>query len=174
MARQLAGVNVGDGHRAVVLQIAAQVLGAAKVRGHERQIFDHQASGVDRAGFNVFRVGAVAADMRIGEGDDLLTVAWVGQDFLVTRHGGVENDLANSAAAGANRDSGENRTVSERQNGLGVGSLERQKHGVLRVVYGYAQAPRNSSWRLMLVGIGALKALGKAEFWKAPHCNPAP
>ena len=95
---------------------------------------------MDLIGFDVFRVDAVVADVGIGKGDDLLAVARVCQDFLVAGHGRVEHDLSDGRANRSNGISNKHRAVCERQNGCGGGSLERQKHWVLRIVNGYAQA----------------------------------
>ena len=61
--------------------------------------------------FHVFGVDAVVADLRIGHGDDLATIAGIGEDFLVAGHRGVETDLAVDLAEGAEGRSGEDRAV---------------------------------------------------------------
>ena len=55
---------------------------------------DDQACRMDLGRFRIFCVGAVIADMWIGERDDLLAIAGIRQDFLVARDGGIENHLA--------------------------------------------------------------------------------
>jgi hypothetical protein len=35
--------------------------------------------------------------MRIGQGDNLPRIGGIGEDFLITAHGGVENNLTNRA-----------------------------------------------------------------------------
>ena len=47
--------------------------------------------------------GAVVADVRVGEGDDLAGVAGVGEDLLVAGHGGVEDHLSEGRPGGAVR-----------------------------------------------------------------------
>jgi hypothetical protein len=85
----------------------------------------------------------VVADVRIGERDDLLAVTGVGEDFLVAGHGGVEHHLADRGAGGTDRIADKDRAVCERQDGGREFSLERQKHWVLRMDCGYAQASRS-------------------------------
>ena len=38
--------------------------------------------------------GAVVADLRVGEDDDLAGVGGIGEDFLVAGEGGIEDDFA--------------------------------------------------------------------------------
>ena len=120
--------------------IERQRSGAAEIGCHQGQITNDQAGSVHLIGLDIFGVGAVVADMRIGQRDDLLAVAGVSQDFLVAGHGGVEHHLTDSGAGGSDGIANIDRAVCERQNGGRGGSLERQKHWFLRVSYGYAQA----------------------------------
>ena len=53
------------------------------------------------ARLDVLVVGADIADVREGEGDDLLGEARVGHDFLIAGHGGVEAQLPDRLAFGA-------------------------------------------------------------------------
>lgn len=95
---------------------------------------------MDTIGLHVLCVDAVIAYMRIRERDNLLAVTGISQNFLITRHGGIENDFANGRALGAYRLANVYGSVCERQNGVWGNSLEGQKHWDLRVGYGYAQA----------------------------------
>ena len=91
-------------------------------------------------GLNILGVGAVIADVWVGKGNDLLAIAGIGQDLLVAGHGRIEHDLADRGAWRSNGIADIDRAVCEGQNGRGGSSLERQKHWVLRLVYGCAQA----------------------------------
>ncbi|MCY1377711.1 hypothetical protein D9M69_652990 [compost metagenome] len=115
---------------------------------------------MDLVGFDVLAVDAVVADMRIRQGDDLLAVARVGEDFLVTGHRGVEHHLTGRGAGGSDRVAEKDRAVCERQDGGRETSLERQKHWVLRMVT-VARSPRRVACGLLLKGILALKAAGR-------------
>jgi hypothetical protein len=141
-------------------EVLAQRGGLAEVGGDEGQVLDDQARGMDLVGFDVFPVDAVVADVRIRQGDDLLAVARVGEDFLVTGHGGVEHHLTGRGAGGSDRIALKDRAVCERQDGGREVSLERQKHWVLRMVT-VARSPRRVACGLLLKGILALKAAGR-------------
>ena len=45
-------------------------------------------------GFVVVGAGAVVADLRIGEDDDLAGIGRIGEDFLIAGEGGIEDDFA--------------------------------------------------------------------------------
>jgi hypothetical protein len=63
--------------------------------------------------------------MRIRQGYDLAAVAWVCQDFLITSHGGIENDFGDTMTIGADGDALEDGTVRQSQNCMGrrIGSF---------------------------------------------------
>ncbi len=122
-AGELAGVDVGDGDSFLIDQVLRQCLGEAKVAGQLGQIFDDQACGMDFVGFDVLRVDAVVADVRVREGHDLLAIAGVGEDFLVAGHGGVEHHLTGGGACGSNRVAEKDCAVCKRQDGGREGSL---------------------------------------------------
>jgi hypothetical protein len=174
-AGELAGVDVGDGDRVFRTRYWDRVMRRAEVAGQKGQVLDDQACGMDLVGFDVFRVDAVVADVRIRERHDLLAVARVGEDFLVTGDGGVEHDLAGGGAGGSDRIAEKDRAVSKRQDGVRGGSLEGQKHWVLRMVTGTPKrAQKLCSWRpksLLLIvftqGKG-LNALGVRGFAGKP------
>ena len=71
-----------------------EVFLVAPVGGHERQVADDEARGVDAARLGILGVGADVADVRIGERDDLAGVGGIGEDLLVAGHRGVEDHLA--------------------------------------------------------------------------------
>ena len=145
MARQLAGVKVGDGHGTLFAQISVERLAGTKIGGQQGQVLDDQACGLDAVRLHVLRINTVIADVRIGQSDNLLAIAGVGQDFLVAGHGGVKNHLTHRGTRGPDGITKIDRSVCERQDGRWGISLERQKHWVLRNSYGYAQARRNDA-----------------------------
>ncbi len=119
-ARQPARVDAGDADRVLLAQVVAQGRRAAEVRGQRRHVLHDKAGGMDAGRFHVFRVRAVAADVRIRQGDDLPAIARVGQDLLIAGERGVENDLARGLALGADRCAVKDRAVGKCQEGLGV------------------------------------------------------
>ena len=87
-----------------------------------------RAAGVDR--LDVLGVGADIADMREGEGDDLAGIGGIGHDLLIAGHRGVEADLADRCARGADAPAPEHRAVGENQtavapSGRGVSARRR-------------------------------------------------
>ena len=78
---------------------------------------DHQAGGVHAFGFGVLGVDAHVADVGVGEGDDLAGVGGIGEDLLITGHGGVEHHLADGDALGTDGFSVEHAAIGEGQQG---------------------------------------------------------
>lgn len=68
---------------------------------------------MDFGGFDVFSVHTDIADVRIRQGDDLLGVARVRQDFLITGDRGVEHHFADRVTGRADRMTTKNRAVGE-------------------------------------------------------------
>ena len=103
---------------------------------------------MDLVGFDVLVIDAVIANVRVRQGDDLLAVAGVGEDFLVTDDGGVENHLSDGRACGSDGIADKDRAVCKRQNGGRESSLKRQKHWVLRLGSGTPQrcAEKSLCW----------------------------
>ena len=118
-AGELARVKACNGNRALARQVLRQRFAAAEIAGQQRQVFDHQTGGLHAGAFHVFGVHAVIANVRIRQGDDLLAVAGVGEDFLITGHGGVEHHFAHGHAGCANGLAGEHRAVGKRKKGWG-------------------------------------------------------
>lgn len=112
-ASQATGIDAGDGDGAVGFQVVRQRLLAAPVAGDQRQVANDQAGGPDTVGLGVFRGGTGIADVRVGQGDDLLGVGRIGKDFLVAGHGGVEHHLANGLAVGTDGFTAKNAAVGK-------------------------------------------------------------
>ena len=74
---------------------------------------------MDARRLHVFVIDASVADVRVRQRDDLLAVARVGQDLLVTRDRGVENHLSDRLAKRADRTATKHRAVRKRQDGFG-------------------------------------------------------
>ncbi len=64
---------------------------------------------------DIVAVHADIANMREGEGDDLLHIGGVGENFLITGHGGVKADLAECIAHGAAAEALIDRAVRKNQ-----------------------------------------------------------
>ncbi|MNE71568.1 hypothetical protein D3C80_1674540 [compost metagenome] len=55
--------------------------------------------------------------MRIGQGDDLLAVGRIGENFLIAGHGGIEYHLADALPVGTDGFTAENAAVGKREYG---------------------------------------------------------
>ena len=115
-ARQLACIDIGDGDDAMPAQVGIEWLLRAPVAGQARQIANDQSSGVNLRRLLIDSVAAGVADVRIGERDDLTRVRRVGQDFLVAGDRRVEHHLANGLSLRTNRNTAEQRAISECKN----------------------------------------------------------
>ncbi len=102
---QRAGVDAAKPDDAARLQPVVEVAGGAVVRRRRDGAVQDDAARARRRrhvdGLDVVLVGADIADMREGEGDDLPGIGGVGEDLLIAGHGGIEADLADRAAGGA-------------------------------------------------------------------------
>ena len=121
---QGAGVDAGEPDDAAALEPLIEMARGAVVGGiGDRALQDHPARarrGRHVDGFDVFFVGADIADMREGEGDDLPGVGGIGEDFLVTRHRGIEADLADGGAGGAEAKALEYGAIGQHEEGGGL------------------------------------------------------
>jgi hypothetical protein len=101
MAHQCAGVDVSEDRYFELLQVFFSDLLRAPVGAHARKLADDQALNVGARSFIVFGVGAVVADFRIGENDDLAGVGRIGKDFLIAGDGSIKNYFSVTFAFGS-------------------------------------------------------------------------
>ena len=148
---QRAGVDAAKPDDAARLEPVVETFGGAVVRRRgDGALQDHPARARRRRhvdGLDVFFVGADVADVREGEGDDLPGIRGVGEDLLIAGHGGVEADLADRAAGGAQAEALQHGPVGQHQKrrrlGLspslagspGAGGRFRLGHGLLVAYY---------------------------------------
>lgn len=66
-----------------------------------REFAGDQGFDVRARGFLIVEVGPNVSDMRIGQAYDLPRITWIGENFLISGNGGVENDFAAPASDGA-------------------------------------------------------------------------
>ena len=73
--------------------------------------FDDKTFRLDPPGFHILRINAVVADQGVGHGDDLAFIGRIGEDFLVTGHGGVKHHLPRGLTRPGKRAAGEHQAV---------------------------------------------------------------
>jgi hypothetical protein len=101
VAHQGARVDVPDDRDVPAFEVLLGSLSGAPVGGDGRELTDDEGFDVGVRGLLVQAVGADVANVRVGEADDLAGVAGVGENFLIAGEGGIENDFAAPARAGA-------------------------------------------------------------------------
>src|SRR5690606_749892 len=116
-AGQATGVDAADADDIVLAKVFRQRLPGAPVRMQARHVTHDQPGDRHRGGLDVQRVHAGIADVRIGEGDDLLAVGKIGEYLLVAGHGSVEHHLSHRDAIGADGCSPKHAAVLEHEDG---------------------------------------------------------
>ena len=76
---------------------------------------DDEPANPGTATFGIVIVHAVVTNLRVGHCHDLAVVGRIGEDFLVSGHAGVENDLAIDFTRSAEGASREHRAVFKRE-----------------------------------------------------------
>ena len=84
--RQLAGIDIGNRHDVMALQIRREVFSTAEVAGNQRQIANNQTLRMYLRRFFIGGVGADITNMRISKSDDLAGIGRISEDFLITGH----------------------------------------------------------------------------------------
>ncbi len=117
--RQRARVDAGNGDDAAGGQPLVEMHGGTMVRrigevGLENRAYRSGAVGRVQI-LDVLVVGADIADVREGEGDDLAGVGGIGEDLLIAGERGVEADLADGLAGGAEAVAFDDRSVGKHQ-----------------------------------------------------------
>src|SRR6516225_6905157 len=134
MPSQRAGIDALGARDVVFLQIFIKRHLAAPVAWCFAELFDDESAHVRLAALLVERVDSVVPDQRISHRHDLASIRWVGQDFLVAGHRGVEANLADSGAGCGKRFALEVFTVLE--------SKQRAHRGRLSMLTREFQTPR--------------------------------
>jgi len=90
VAGEPAGIDAFDAEEVPFFEVVVETHGGAPIAWGAAEFADDEAADVGLEAFVVFRGDAVVADERVGHGDDLAAVRGVGEDLLVTGHGGIE------------------------------------------------------------------------------------
>src|ERR1051326_1702939 len=121
MAGQRARVDALQAWNIPAAEIVIERFFGAPITWLLAQLFDSKTAHVWLRAFLIGRVGPVISDQRVSHGHDLAAIRWIGQDFLVTGHRGVETDLADMGPDGAKRLALKNSAVFEREESGHVG-----------------------------------------------------
>ena len=111
------GINVGNGDHALAQEKSFKAFLSAEVRHSARALANHQPRRPDAIRFAVLRIAARIANLRIGEGHDLLSVGGIGEDLLVPRHGGVKYHFSSGDPFGAKGNSRKEAAIFEGEEG---------------------------------------------------------
>ena len=93
-----AGVDVVDAEHFVFGQIVVEALGGAPIGRDAAELADDETTHLNLIRFRILGIDAVVPDLGIGHGHDLSSVGGIGQNFLITGHGGVKTNLAGGGA----------------------------------------------------------------------------
>ena len=113
VAREGARVDAAHGEHAAVGEPLEPPPARGAVVAVVRELADDDGPGVRPGRLVARRIDAVVADQREGEGDHLAGVRGIGDDLLVARHAGVEDELAADRAPTDQGLAGERRAVLE-------------------------------------------------------------
>ncbi len=93
----------------------AGFLVGSPVAGDAGELADDETFDVRLRGFVIGGAGAVIADLRVGENDDLAGIGGIGEDFLVSGDGGIEDDFAGAFGGRTKTPALEDRSVFQGQ-----------------------------------------------------------
>src|SRR6185312_2971750 len=111
-------VNIGDDRNLEFFQVLVRDLLRPPVGTDWRKLAYHQPFYVRVSGFIVFRIGAVVADLRIGQNHDLAGIGRVSEDFLVAGERGIKNYFAVTFAFRAVTSAAEDSSIFQRKDCL--------------------------------------------------------
>ena len=92
--RTRARVSMSASTGIVPLHVLVGHLLRAPVGADPRKLAHDQALNIGPRGLVIVLVGAVVADLGIGENDDLAGIGGIGEDFLIAGNGSVKNNFA--------------------------------------------------------------------------------
>ena len=118
VADEGAGVDLGQNRDGVALHVLVGHLLGAPVGADGGELADDQAFDIGPGGLIVGAIGAVVADLGVGEDDDLAGIGGIGGDFLVTGERSIKNDFALAFSLCAMAVPAEDAPVFERQDRL--------------------------------------------------------
>ena len=97
-----------------MLQI--KLLSCYAATGNHRTISNDETGCVNLRRFHVIAVATGISDVGVGQRNQLPTIGWIRQDFLVTGHRRIEHDFADRFALSADGNAAEYGSVLQSQN----------------------------------------------------------
>src|SRR2546427_12764504 len=117
MPRQRPRVDLADPDDRRLVQVSMQVATRAPGGSDRRDLPHDETRYLGPRGLHVLAIHPVVPDVGIGHRDDLAGVGRIGEDFLVTAEGGVENDFAFGLPEPSKRKASEESAVFQGQDG---------------------------------------------------------
>ena len=108
-------VDASDANNSVLLQIFVKTAFRSKVAVNATQFADDKTRQMWPAAFDILFVDAVVANLGISHRDNLPSITWVGEDFLITRHRGVEANFPFNFTRSSKACAGVDRSILKRQ-----------------------------------------------------------
>ena len=124
MADQGAGIDIGDHRDLEFFQILVGHLLRAPVGADGRELAHRQTFYIRMRGLVVVRIGAVIADLRVGQDNDLPGIRRIGENFLVAGDGSIKNDFPVAFAFRAMASAAEDSSIFQRKDCLHRNSEE--------------------------------------------------
>src|SRR5262245_13393735 len=115
MARQCPRIKPFDADDSCRLHVVLESKPAAPVARELTGFLHHEPLRPNPRRLNIFWSDPIVTDVRTGHRNDLPLIGWIGQNLLVSGHGGVEYDFANCLAFVAERASFKYLPVSQGQ-----------------------------------------------------------
>ncbi len=118
MADQGTGIDIGNDRNLRFFQIFVDHLLRPPIRADRGKLANNQPLDKRMRGFVVVGIGAVIADLGIGQDNDLAGVGGVGEDFLVTSQRGIKNYFPVTFAFRTVASAAEDPSIFQRKNCL--------------------------------------------------------
>ncbi len=116
MASEATCIEVGNSTDPPFFEVIRQALLVTKITGSYGQVTDDQSCRMHFCGLGIIVVDTDISYVRIGQCDHLVAVGRVSQDFLISRHGRVEDNFSDTDPLGANRPAAKQCSVSQGKN----------------------------------------------------------
>src|SRR5450432_816561 len=115
MPHQGARIDITDDGNLEFFQIFVRDLLRAPVGAYGRELARDQPFDIGMGGFIVFWIGAVIANLRVGQNNNLARIRRIGENFLVTGERSVKYDFSVTFAFGPMAPAAEDSTVFQRE-----------------------------------------------------------